>query len=336
MARDWGAYSVSRRIFCWTLAGVLVAPRIAIAQTAKVRRIGILEPGREIVYTPEWRRSQAEPLKKLGWVEGQNLLVEPRFANGRTEALQPLAEELVRAKVAIIVTAGTPATLAAMHATSTTPIVFRTVGDPVLLGLVASLARPGSNVTGYTEQSSEVTAKYLSVLKDLLPQVQRIGVLWEARSPYLRATRAQFERVCQSLGLVPIIVEIGAADEADGAIAQLVRQRAEVLVMSSGLGLGDDKLEEAVGFATRHSLPTISDDSEIARHGAVMTYGATWVEQHYRRAEYIDRILRGAKPADLPVQQPTKFELVINLKTAKALGLTIPKELLLRADEVIQ
>jgi putative ABC transport system substrate-binding protein len=269
-------------------------------------------------------------------VEGRNLLVEERYANGRPEALQSLAEELVRAKVEIIVTAGTPATLAAMHATSTIPIVFRTVGDPVLFGLVASLARPGGNVTGYTEVSQEVTAKYLSVLKELLPRVQRIGVMWEAGNPYARATRGQFERVCQSLGLMPIIVEIGAPDEADGVIAQLVRQRTQALVISSGLGWSYDKLEEAIAVATKHSLPTISDDSDIARHGAVMTYGATWAEQHRRRGEYIDRILRGAQPPDLPVQQPTKFELAINLTTAKAIDLTIPKELLLRADEVIQ
>jgi len=341
MARDLAAYSMSRRSFCWSLAGVLVAPGIAIAQTSKaVRRIGVLEPGtlRPEGETPEWRRGQAEPLEKLGWVEGQNLLIERRWANGRPEALPPLAEELVRAKVEIIVTAGTPATLAAMHATSTIPIVFRTAGDPVLLGLVASLARPGGNVTGYTEVDSEVTAKYLSVLKELLPGVQRIGVIWEVGNPYNRAVRGQFEHLCQSLGLVPIIVEIeiGSADEAAGAIAQLVRQRAQVLVMSSGLGLGYDKYVKTVAVATKHGLPITGDASEIAPYGALMTYSTTWFEEHRRRAEYIDRILRGAKPADLPVQQPTKFELVINLKTANALGITVPKELLLRADEVIQ
>ena len=336
MARDQGASS-SRRGFCWSLAGVLVAPGIALAQTSKaVRRIGVLEPGAPELDTPEWRRSQAEPLEKLGWVEGQNLLVERRNANDRRDALQPLGEELVRAKVEIIVTAGTPATLAAMHATSTVPIVFRTAGDPVLVGLVASLARPGGNVTGYTEVDSEVTAKNLSVLKELVPRVQRIGVLLEAENPYLRATRDRFEHVCQSLGIVPIIVEIGAANEAAGVITQLVRQGAQALVMSSGIGWQTDKPLEAVGVATKHGLPTIGDDSGIARAGAVMAYSTTMVEQHRRRAEYIDKILRGAKPADLPVQQPTKFELVINLKTARALGLTIPKELLLRADEVIQ
>jgi putative ABC transport system substrate-binding protein len=332
MARDKGACS-TRRNFCWTLAGVLVAPSIAIAQASKVRRIGILEPGEDEhrVYA----RRAAEPLEKLGWVEGQNLLVEERYANGRFEALQSLAEELLRAKVEIIVTAGTPATLAAKRATSTIPIVFRTAGDPVLLGLVASLARPGGNVTGYSVAGPQVTAKYLSVLKELLPRVQRIGVMWEAGNPYTRATRDQFEHVCQSLGLVPIIVEVGAADEPDDVIAQLVRRRAQALVLSS-TSWDYDKVAEAAGIATKHSLPTISDDWETARHGALIAYSTTLAEQFRRRAEYIDRILRGAKPADLPVQQPTKFDLVINLKTAKALGVTIPKELLLRADEVIQ
>jgi len=319
------------------LAGAFVAPGVAIAQTSKAaRRIGVLEPDATGLATSAWRRTQAEPLEKLGWVEGQNLLVERRTANGRPEALQPLAEELLRAKVEIIVTAGTPATLAAMHATTTIPIVFRTAGDPVLLGLVASLARPGGNVTGYTEVASGVTAKYLSVLKELQPRVQRIGVLWEAGNPYNRAIRGEFERVCQSLGLVPIIVEVGAADEPEVVIAQLVRQRAQALVLSSSVDWNADKLDEAVGVATKHGLAIVSDDSEIAHHGALMAYSTTLVEQHRRRAEYIDRILRGAKPADLPVEQPTKFELVINLKTAKALGLTISKDLLLRADEVVQ
>jgi putative ABC transport system substrate-binding protein len=333
MARDQGAKSISRRSFCGTLAGVLVAPSIAIAQAPKVRRIGVLESGARPQDTPEWLRSESEALEKFGWVEGQNLHVERRYANGRSESLQPLAEELVRAKVEIIVTAGTPATLAAKRATNTIPIVIRVAGDPVLVGLVDSFARPGGNVTGYSDAAPEVTAKYLTLLKELLPQVQRIGVLREAGNPYNRATRDQLEHICQSLGLVPIIVEIGAADDPDGVIAQLVRQRAQALVLPDGLDWNNDK---AIGVATKHGLPTISDESEVARHGALIAYSTTWAEQSRRRAEYIDRILRGAKPADLPIQQPTKFELVINLKTARALGLTIPKNLLLRADEVIQ
>jgi len=310
---------------------------MAIAQISKkvVRRIGVLDSGTPD--TPEFLWKQAEPLRELGWVEGKNLHVERRYDNGRFEALQSLAEELVRAQVEIIVTGGTAATLAAKRATTTIPIVFRAAGDPVLLGLVASLARPGGNVTGYSIATPEVTAKYLTLLKELLPGLQRVGMLWSAANPYYRATRGQYEHVCQSLGLAPVIVEVGAAGESSSAIMErLVQQSAQALVLPSDSFMWDRRLE-IVNAATKHGLPTMADDPDLVREaGALITYSATWVEQDRRRAEYIDRILRGAKPADLPVHQPTKFELVINLKTARALGLTIPKQLLLRADEVIR
>ena len=333
MARDQGAYT-TRRNFCWTLASVLVAPGIAIAQASKaVRRIGVLEPGSQVGLPAEFLRGQAEPLRELGWVEGQNLQIERRYANGRAEALQPLAEELVRAQVEIIVTAGTPATLAAKRATTTIPIVFRVAGDPVLLGLVASLARPGGNVTGYSDTGPETTTKQLSLLKELLPRLERIGVLWNEANPYYRAIRNQFEHVCQSLGLRPVIVEV-AGGEISSAVAKLMHERAQALWVPDDLW---DHRFEIVDSATKYGLPIMADESTWVREaGALIAYSTTWVEQCRKRAEYIDQILRGAKPADLPVQQPTKFELVINLKTAKALGLTIPKELLLRADEVIQ
>ena len=212
------------------MAGLVAASSsIALAQgMTQVRRIGVLHSAAP--ESPEDIREQAEPLRKLGWVEGQNLQVERRYASGRSEELGPMAEELVRAKVEIIVTAGTAATLAAKRATSTIPIVF-SAGDPVLVGLVASLARPGGNLTGISQAGPEVTAKYLSLLKELLPRLQRIGVLWDARNPYARAARDQFEHVCQSLDLVPIIVEIPTAGEIGGAIAQLAQQRAQALVL---------------------------------------------------------------------------------------------------------
>jgi putative ABC transport system substrate-binding protein len=266
---------------------------------------------------------------------GPELRVERRYDNGRSEALQALAEELVRAKVELIVTLGTAATLAAKRATTAIPVVF-SVGDPVVLGLVTNLARPGGNLTGISHASPEVTAKYLSVLKELLPGLQRFGVLWEAGHPYFRATRGQFEQVCRSLGLAPIIVEVSTADQISGAIAQLRSQGAQALVVGIGSFTWDHRLE-IVDAATKQRLPTMTEDSEFTREaGALISYARSQVEDDRLLAEYIDRILRGAKPAGLPVRQPTKFELLINLKTARALGLTIPKELLLRADEVIQ
>ncbi len=325
---------VSRRTFSCILAGIVVAlPRMVIAQASNVvRRIGVLDNGAPD--SPQELR-QADALRELGWVEGQNLHVERRYDNGRSEALQALAEELVRAKVEIIVTLGTAATLAAKRATTAIPIVF-SAGDPALLGLVTSLARPGGNLTGISQASPEVTAKYLSVLKELLPGLQRVGVLWEVGHPYFRATRGELEHVCRSLGLAPIIVEVSATNQISGAIAQLQRQRAQALVVGIGSFTWDHRLE-IVDAATKQRLPTMTDDSQFTREaGALISYTRSQVEHDRLLAEYIDRILRGAKPADLPVRQPTKFELVINLKTARALGLTIPKELLLRADEVIQ
>jgi putative ABC transport system substrate-binding protein len=333
MARDQGALSISRRGFCCTVAGFLVAPGITNAQAPNVvRRIGVLEPG---MNNPD-DLTEAQALRQLGWVEGRNLLVERRFANGRVEALQALAEDLVRTNVEIIVTGGTPATLAAKRATTTIPIAFRAAGDPVLLGLVASLARPGGNVTGFSKASPGVTAKYLSVLKELLPGMQRFGVLGQAGNPYSRAFLAQLARVCESLALVPIIVEVGAATEIGDAIAQLERQRVQALALWATDFIWDHRFE-IINAATKHGLPTISEDTAMVREaGALVAYSYLQAEEDRVRAENIDRILRGAKPADLPVQQPTKFELVINLRTARLLGLTVPQSLLLRADEVIQ
>ena len=334
MARDQEAYS-TRRNFCRTLAAVLFAPGIAIAQTSKeVRRIGVLEPG--IPETPDAIWSQAEPLRELGWVEGQNLLVERRYGKDEREALQPLAEELVRARVDIIVTAGTPATLAAKRATTTIPIVFRYAGDAVRSGLVTSLARPGGNVTGYSGESTEITAKQLSLLKDLLPQLRRVGVLEPVGNPYFRQLLRQFQQVCQSLGLEAVSVEITPASKIDAVIAELVRQHAEALLVPSQGAAAQHRLE-IFEIATKYGLPTMSNNDYMVREvGALITYSPTSDEQDRIRAYHIDRILRGAKPADLPIRQPTKFVLIINLKTARALGLTIPKDLLLRADEVIQ
>jgi putative ABC transport system substrate-binding protein len=326
---------MSRRTFGrMSVALLLAAPGMAIAQSPTVvRRIGVLESGKPD--TPEEIRTQGELLRDLGWVEGRNLHVERRYANWRYEMLEPLAEELVRANVELIVTGGTAATAAAKRATTTIPIVFRAAGDPVGSGLVASLARPGGNVTGFSVAAPELAAKYLTVLKELLPGIRRIGVV-ESTNSFWRPLRGQFEHICRSHGLEPVFVEIATAGEIGNVIAQLSRQRPQALVLRGDAFMWDHRFE-IVGAAMRHGLPTLSEQPDMPRDGgALVSYAATQAEEDRRRAYYVDRILRGAKPADLPVEQPTQFQLRINLKTATALGLTIPQPLLLRADEVIQ
>jgi ABC-type uncharacterized transport system substrate-binding protein len=327
----------TRRRFSVLLVSLLVAaPCIAVAQHQTiVRRIGRLETGTP--YTPEEMWIQAAPLRDLGWIEGQNLHVERRYGNESLPGeLERLAQELVRAKVEVIVTGGTPATLAAMRATSTIPIVFRQAGDPVLTGLVTSLARPGGNVTGFSWQGPEVLAKYLSLVKELLPGVRDIGVLEPSTNAYLRAERTQFENLCRSLGIKPIFVDTAAIGEIDGAIAQLARQHLQALVLRTEDFVIDHQFE-IVAAATKYGLPTLAERPAIVREaGALASYFSTPAESDRRAAYFIDRILHGTRPSDLPVEQPTQFELVINLKTARALGITIPPSLLLRADEVIR
>ena len=328
---------MSRRRFSRLVVGLLVAtPCVAFTQRSiLVHRIGRLETGTPD--TPEEMWVQAAPLRQLGWIEGQNLHVERRYGKENSpEELEQFAEDLVRAKVEIIVTGGTPATRAAMRATKTIPIVFRQAGDPVGSGLVASLARPGGNVTGFSWQGQEVLAKYLSLVRELLPGVRRIGVLEPSTNPYLIAERPLFENLCRSRGMEPIFFEIATTREIDNVIATLARQHIDALVLRTEDFVIDHQFE-IVAAATKYGLPTLAERASIAREaGALASYFSTSAESDRRTAYYIDRILRGAKPADLPVEQPTQFELVINLKTARVLGLTVPPTLLMRADEVIR
>ena len=324
-----------RQFYCALAAFFATAPLMAIAQRSTgVRRIGLLESGAPD--SPEDMRNNGEALRELGWVEGKNLLVERRYANNRVEALPQLAEDLVRSKVEVIVTGGTPATLAAKRATDTIPIVFRAAGDPVGLGLVASLSRPGGNVTGFSLTGPDVARKYLSLLKELLPGVRRIGVLESSANPYFRAARRQFEQTCQSLELEPVFVEILSASEIASAFAALEPRHPQALVLRADSLIFDHRFE-LVDAATRRGWPTMAEPPAMVRNGgALISYAPTDAEESRRAARYVDRILRGAKPADLPVEQSTTFELVINLKTARVLGLAVPQSLLLRADEVVR
>jgi len=246
-----------------------------------------------------------------------------------------LAEELVRLKVEIIVTWGTPAALAAKSATTSIPIVIAAASDPVRSGLVASYARPGGNITGSSIAGPEVEAKRLSLLRELLPALQRVGVLEAPANRIVRADRKELEEVCQSLGLEPIIIGVAAADELEKAIAEMVRRRVQALYVQSDTLFSDNEVL-LMSAALRYKLPTIGDGTEWVDAGALVVFTNAETELYQREAAFVDRILRGAKPADLPIERPTMFELTINLKTAKALGITVPKSLLQRADKVIQ
>jgi ABC-type uncharacterized transport system substrate-binding protein len=323
---------MDRRTFIRAVtAAMIAAPLAASAQTGTtVRRIGYLAVG--LSDTPAEAELQAAPLRALGWVEFRNLLIERRYAE-RSENLGPLAQELVRLKVEIIVAWGTDAVLAAKNATATIPIVIGSAGDPVGSGLAASLARPGGNITGFSIVGKEVDAKRLALLRELLPGLQRVGRLEDSTYPVFRATRTDFEQACRSLGMEPITIEIAAADELENAIAEIAR-RAQALV--AGFGLGSPELPTLMRATLKYQLPTIGPDKAALEAGALAYFGNSDAEFKERNAAFIDRILRGAKPADIPIEQPTKFELGINLKTAKALGITVPQSLLLRADNVIQ
>ncbi len=326
---------IDRRTFIGaTVAGIIVAPLAASAQTTTtVRRIGFLSSGARP--TPAELHGESAPLRELGWVEGKNLLIERRYTNGRAELLQPLAEELVRLKVELIVTFGTNATLAAKNATTTIPIVIKSAGDPARIGLVASLARPGGNITGYSIISPELNVKRLALLRELFPDMQSVAWLENSANPYFRAARIDLEQACRSLGIQPIFVQVAAAGELPDAVAEAARQRARALLVPTDTLFYENRTE-IMRAALEHSLPTMAQRRTVLEDGALIAYDPTQAEENSRNAAFIDRILRGAKPADLPIEQPTKFELVINLKTAKALGITVPQTLLLRADEVIE
>jgi putative ABC transport system substrate-binding protein len=312
---------------------LLAAPIVAEAQPAgKVYRIGYLETG--VVRPRPWEAFR-ERLRELGYVEGQTVAFETRWADGEIDRLPGLAAELVRLKVDVVVTAGSPAARAAKNTTTSIPIVMATGGDPVGLGLVATLARPGGNVTGLTTLSRELSGKRLEMLREALPRVSRMGMLWHRTSDIDALTRRETEEAAQTLGIPLKAHGVDGPDDFARAFSAIVADRAgAVLVATSPMFFGHRR--QLADLAQKHRLPIMFAFREYAEAGGLMAYGPSYTELFQRAAGYVDRILKGAKPADLPVEQPTKFELVINLKTAKALGLTIPPSVLARADEVIQ
>jgi putative ABC transport system substrate-binding protein len=324
----------SRLVAIFTIA-LLAAPLGAGAQQApKAPRIGVLHPGAPAAAS-QLVAAFKQGLREHGYVEGQNIVVERRFAEARAERLSDIAAELVRLKVDVIVTASDVGIAAVKQQTETIPIVMANSTDPVGTGFVASLARPGGNVTGLSNISPELSAKRLELLKEAVPGLSRVAIMW---SPDVRGAVLDYketENAARSLRLQLQSAEVSRADDFSRAFSALTIRRAEALIVA-GSPLTYINRGQIASLAQKNRLPSMSTQREFADAGGLITYGPNLAEQWRRAATYVDKILKGAKPGDLPVEQPTKFELVINLKTAKALGLTIPPSLLRRADQVIE
>jgi putative ABC transport system substrate-binding protein len=317
---------------------ILTAPLAAEAQPAtKVYRIGNLNPGSPLL-TPHLWEVFRQGLRELGYVEGQNLVMENRYAEGSEERLRDLAAELVRLKVDVIVAGGATAIRAAQHATRTIPIVMAGAGDdPVRQGFVASLAHPGGNITGLSFLSAELPGKRLEILKETVPQSTRIAVLANPAYPAYESAMHNLAVAARALDLQLHVVEVHRADELDTAFAAMTRAGVDaVIVVEDALLLSSQRGRVVADLAAKSRLPVMYAWRDWVVAGCLMSYGPSQLDTYRRAATYVDKILKGAKPADLPVEQPIKFELVINLKTAQALGLTIPPSLLLQADEVIK
>jgi len=298
----------------------------------KIARIGFLHPG-----TPPNASADVfrQTLRDLGYVEGRNVAIEFRWAEGRMDRLSPLAAELVALKPDVIVVGTTPAIKAVAEKTKSIPIVMTVVADPVADGLVQSLGHPGGNVTGLTIISPELSGKRIELLKEAVPRLSRLAVLWNPANPAHAATLRESEATARTLGLQTVPVAVQAAADVDSAFATIAREGASALFVLDDAILFIER-QRIAKLALRNRLPLVSGISGYADAGALMTYGARQTDLYHRAAIIVDRILKGAKPANLPIEQPGSFELVLNLKTAKAFGLTIPDPLLLRADRLIE
>ena len=327
---------VQRRDFLIAAGALVAAPLAEAQQAAKVPRIGYLATSRGP--SPHLYEAFLQGLRDLGYVEGRNVVIEYRDAEGKLDRLPALAAELVALKVDVIVATSTPHALAAKQATRTIPIVFTSVGDPVGSGLVSSHARPGGNITGLASRTQELVSKCLEQLKQSVPGVKQVAVLWHPGSRGERAeqdTLKQAEVAARSLGVRLQFFEARGPEDFDRAFAEMGKVRADALIVLSSTMLFAER-RRLVELAAKAKLPAVYPWREAADAGGLMSYGANIADLFRRAAAYVDRILKGAKPGDLPVQQPEKFEVVINLKTAKDLGLTIPPPVLARADEVIR
>jgi putative ABC transport system substrate-binding protein len=313
---------------------LVLAPLASEAQpTAKLYRIGMLETRSAALNATNFEAFRVG-LRELGYREGQHVEFAYRSSDGLNERFPDLANELVRLKVDLILTRGTPAALAARNATKTIPVVMASSGDPVGAGLVASLARPGGNVTGLSNYNVEIYGKRVEILKELSPRLTRIAGLFNMGNPVLPIQWQVAERTARTLGMQPQLLDVRRPEDLAQSFDAAAREHAEALVVALD-GLTQANLPQIAELATRHRLPSIFATKEYVDVGGLSSYGASDPHLYQRAASYVDRIFKGAKPGELPVEQPTKFELALNRKTARALGLTIPPALLLRADHLI-
>jgi putative ABC transport system substrate-binding protein len=326
---------IRRIVLCLLVTIVLLSVDLAEAQQVKkVPQIGYLltnsrsESNRNV---DEFRRG----LRDLGYVEGRNVVIQYRSAEGKLDRLPDLAVELVRLKVDVIVTSGDNGTRAAQKATTTIPIVMPNVGDPIEQGFVVSLARPGGNITGLTTISAELSGKRLELLKDAFPKISLVAVLWNPNEPSSVHAMEELEAPARALRAQLQSVEVRGPNDFDKAFSAITAKRAGALLSVRG-AVTNNHEERIADFAVKNRLPTMGSRSRFPGAGGLMSYGANEDDLLRRAAAYVDKILKGTKPSDLPVEQPTKFELIINLKTAKQIGVTIPQSVLYRADKVIR
>lgn len=324
-----------RTHLCAIAVGMLMAHTATFAQQqGRVWRVGMLET---ISATSNAANLDAfrEGLRELGYVEGRNFILEYRSSDGQDKRFVELAAELVRLNVDVIVARGSPASLAAKNATSTIPIVMSRTGDPVRSGLVTTLARPGGNVTGLSSQSVDTEAKRLELLRELTPGLKRIAALSNMGTPNSPPQWKEIETAARSLGIESQLLDVRRPEDLQTAFDAASRQHADALVVGQD-GLLQSNRKRIVDLAMAHRLPAIYRSMEFVEAGGLIGYGPHYPDLYRRTALYVDKILKGARPGDIPIEQPTRFELVINLKTAKALGIAIPQSILLRADQLIE
>ena len=324
-----------KAIVVWLVALALAPFHLADAQQqvkiAKIGHLGFRSAARQSPGNEVFRRE----FRALGYVEGKNIAFEYRDAEGNLDRLPTVADELVRLKVDVIITASTVGVLAAKNATRTIPIVFYSVPDPVVAGLVDSLARPGGNITGFTIIAPVLSGKRLELLKETVPKLSRVGVLWNPRSPGSVQQWNESQLAARELGLQLYSMEVSSVDKFEGSFKEANKNRTVALAVTLDI-LANANIKRIVDLAAKYRLPAIYPRGDYVESGGLISYGPDLTEPFQRVARMVDKILKGTKPADLPVEQPTKFELMINLKTAKALGLTIPAVVMMRAEKVIK